>query len=102
MVTPVPSCMRKPVLPLEMYAKLLSRLNHPRDRAIFAVASCCALRPSEMFGLLWSCDEGNVFRVVNTAWRGNLRFQRTKRRGRVVPATLCLWAMCGGQCLRRQ
>jgi hypothetical protein len=41
----------KPVLPVEMYAKLLAGLDGIRDRAIFLIACFCALRPSELFGL---------------------------------------------------
>jgi len=41
------------VLPVEWYAKLLAGLRMPRDRAIFLIASFCALRPSEIFGLTW-------------------------------------------------
>jgi hypothetical protein len=41
----------KPVLPVEMYAKLLAGLDDIRDRAIFLIACFCALRPSELFGL---------------------------------------------------
>jgi hypothetical protein len=48
----------KPVLPVEWYAKLLAGLRTPRDRAIFLIASFCALRPSEIFGLTWGLVPG--------------------------------------------
>jgi integrase len=57
----------KPVLPVEMYAKLLAGLDGIRDRAIFLIACFCALRPSELFGLTWGCYGGSVFTIVNTA-----------------------------------
>ena len=63
----------KPVLSVEMYAKLLAGLDGIRDRAIFLIACFCALRPSELFGLTWGCYQGNVFTIVNTAWRGRLQ-----------------------------
>jgi integrase len=66
----------KPVLHVEMYAMLLAGLDGIRDRAIFLIACFCALRPSELFGLTWECYSGNVFMIVNTAWRG--RLQRKK------------------------
>ena len=72
----------KPVLPVEMYAKLLAGLDGIRDLAIFLIACFCALRPSELFGLTWGCDAGNVFTIVNTAWRGRLQRKEIKRKNR--------------------
>ena len=72
----------KPVLPVEMYAKLLAGLDGIRDRAIFLIACFCALRPSELFGLTWGCYPGNVFTIVNTAWRGRLQRKKIKRKNR--------------------
>jgi len=72
----------KPVLPVEMYAKLLAGLDGIRDRAIFLIACFCALRPSELFGLTWGWYTGNVFTIVNTAWRGRLQRKKIKRKNR--------------------
>ena len=72
----------KPVLPVEMYAKLLAGLEGIRDRTIFLIACFCALRPSELFGLTWGCYSGNVFTIVNTAWRGRLQRKKIKRKNR--------------------
>jgi integrase len=71
-----------PVLPVEMYAKLLAGLDGIRDRAIFLIACFCALRPSELFGLTWGCYTGNVFTIVNTAWRDRLQRKKIKRKNR--------------------
>ena len=65
-----------------MYAKLLAGLDGIRDRAIFLIACFCALRPSELFGLTWGCYTGNVFTIVNTAWRGRLQRKKIKRKNR--------------------
>jgi integrase len=54
----------KPVLPVEMYAKLLAGLDGIRDRAIFLIACFCTLRPSELFGLTWGCYSGSVFTIL--------------------------------------
>lgn len=70
----------KPVLPIEMYSKLLGDLRDARDRAIFMIVCFCALRPSELFGLTWGCCQENVFMVVNTAWRGRLERKKIKRK----------------------
>ena len=72
----------KPVLPVETYAKLLAHLERARDRAIFLIACFCALRPSELFGLTWGCYHGDVFMIVNTAWRGQLQRKKIKRKNR--------------------
>ncbi len=72
----------KPVLPVEWYAKLLAGLETARDRAIFLIACFCALRPSELFGLTWDSHQGNVFVIVNTAWRGRLQRKKIKRKNR--------------------
>jgi integrase len=53
-----------------------------RDRAIFLIACFCALRPSELFGLTWDSYQGNVFVIVNTAWRGRLQRKKIKRKNR--------------------
>jgi integrase len=72
----------KPVLPVEWYAKLLAGLRTSRDRAIFLIASFCALRPSEIFGLTWGSYQGSTFRVMNTAWRGQFQPKKIKRKNR--------------------
>jgi integrase len=72
----------KPVLPVEWYAKLLAGLPSARDRAIFLIACFCALRPSELFGLIWGCYRENVFMIANTAWNGRLQRKKIKRKNR--------------------
>jgi len=72
----------KAVLPVEWYAKLLAGLRMPRDRAIFLIASFCALRPSEIFGLTWGSYQGLMFKVMNTAWRGQFQAKKIKRKNR--------------------
>jgi integrase len=72
----------KPVLPVEWYAKLLAGLRTSRDRAIFLIASFCALRPSEIFGLTWGSYQGSTFKVMNTAWRGQFQPKKIKRKNR--------------------
>jgi integrase len=72
----------KPVLPVEWYAKLLAGLETSRDRAIFLIASFCALHPSEIFGLTWGSYQGLIFKVMNTAWRGQFQAKKIKRKNR--------------------
>ena len=40
------------------------------------------LRPSELFGLTWDSYQGNVFVIVNTAWRARLQRKKIKRKNR--------------------
>jgi integrase len=72
----------KPALPVEWYAKLLPGLRIPRDRAIFLIASFCALRPSEIFGLTWGSYQGSLFKIMNTDWRGQFQAKKIKRKNR--------------------
>jgi hypothetical protein len=37
------------------------------------IAFFCALRPSELFALTRGSYEGGVFKIMNTAWRGQLQ-----------------------------
>jgi integrase len=69
-------------LPVEWYAKLLAGLEASRDRAIFLIASFCALRPSEVFGLTWGSYQGLIFKIMNTAWRGQFQAKKIKRKNR--------------------
>jgi len=73
---------QKPVLPVEWYAKLLAGLRTSRDRALFLIASFCALRPSEIFGLTWGSYQGATFKVMNTAWCGQFQPKKIKRTNR--------------------
>jgi len=68
------------VLPETMYPRILSRLENPRDRAIFLIGSLCALRPSKLFGLLWDRFQGSHFVLINTACLGDLQRKKINRR----------------------
>jgi len=72
----------KNVLPIEMYGQLLARIEDVRDRAIFLIGCFCALRPSELFALTWESCQGSVFKVMNTAWRGQFQPKKIKRKNR--------------------
>jgi integrase len=81
----------KTVLPMELTAKLLERLE-PRDRLILGIATFCAMRPSEIFGLLWSSWHVDYFAIHSTAVRGKLRMFKAKTKGSmtsvVIPESL--------------
>jgi hypothetical protein len=67
---------------VEWYAKLLAGLRTSCDRALFLIASFCALRPSEIFGLTWGSYQGSTFKVMNTAWHGQFQPKKIKRKNR--------------------
>jgi len=55
---------------------------------IVMIAAFCALRPGEIFGLLWSSWKGDHFQIEGTAWRGTLRHGKAKTRGSKAPVTV--------------
>lgn len=57
---------------------LLNNLEDPEDKCIFAVGAFCALRTSEIFGLIWSAWEGGQIRPSSTAFLGELFRDNTK------------------------
>jgi integrase len=77
---------------------LIDGILDPRDRAIFAVGSFCALRTSELFGMSWRAfhydpEQGeSYFSITDTAYRGTLREKTTKtkasRANVTIPAIL--------------
>ena len=70
----------RPVLPKEDARKLIGALPI-RDRLICMIASFCALRPGEIFGLQRSSFRGDHFQIQGTAWRGTLRPGKAKTKG---------------------
>jgi integrase len=70
----------RPVLPKEDARKLIGALPI-RDRLICMIASFCALRPGEIFGLQRSSFRGDHFQIQGTAWAGTMRIGKAKTRG---------------------
>lgn len=52
------------------------------------IASFCAMRPGEIFGLRWSSWRGDHFQVEGTAWRGTLRPGKAKTKGSKAPVII--------------
>lgn len=77
----------KHVLPKADAHLLLESLAF-RDRLMAMIAAFCAMRPGEIFGLLWSSWRGDHFHVEGTAWRGTLRPGKAKTRGSKAPVTI--------------
>lgn len=70
----------KPVLPKDEARALLNALPL-KDRLIAMIASFCAMRPGEIFGLQRSSFRGDHFFVQGTAWCGTLQPGKAKTRG---------------------
>ena len=62
----------------EQLRDLLNSLEDAEDKCIFAAGSFCALRTSEVFGLIWSAWEGDQIRPSSTAYLGELFRDNTK------------------------
>jgi len=59
-----------------------------RDRLMTMIAAFCAMRPGEIFGLLWSSWRGDHFQIEGTAWRGTLRPGKAKTKGSKAPVII--------------
>ena len=75
------------VLPKTQARQLLESLPF-RDRLMAAIAAFCAMRPGEIFGLIWSSWRGDHFQVEGTAWRGTRRPGKAKTKRSKAPVTI--------------
>lgn len=78
---------QKPVLPKDQARELLTALPL-RDRLIAMIASFCAMRPGEIFGLQRDSFRGDHFFVQGTAWRGTMQPGKAKTRGSKAPVAI--------------
>jgi integrase len=80
---------KKPILEEWEIRELMEAIPGERDKLIVLVASRCALVASELFGLVWECVFPDKLRIRSTAWNGELREWRVKRKARMreVPIT---------------
>src|SRR5207237_5936966 len=86
-ITPETRESAKHVLP-KADARLLLESLVFRDRLMTMIAAFCAMRPGEIFGLLWSSWRGDHFQIEGTAWRGTLRPGKAKTKGSKAPVTI--------------
>lgn len=70
----------KPVLSNSDAKRLFDALSS-RDQLIALIASLCAMRPGEIFGLRWASWQGDHFQITGTAWRGVYRPGKAKTEG---------------------
>jgi integrase len=59
-----------------------------RDKLIAMIASFCAMRPGEIFGLTWASWRNEQFDIKGTAWRGTLRPGKAKTRKSKAPVAI--------------
>jgi len=86
-ITPETRESAKHVLP-KADARLLLESLAFRDRLMTMIAAFCAMRPGEIFGLLWSSWRGDHFQIEGTAWRGTLRPGKAKTKGSKAPVII--------------
>ena len=77
---PVCKPIAKPVLTADDLAKLFSVISDPQDRLILLFAAFGGPRASEVFGIQWSCVQGDYVEIRNSAWHRQLREWRVKRK----------------------
>ena len=53
------------------------------------------MRPSEIFGLSWGSYQGSMFKVMNTAFRGQIQLKKIKRKNRFGRSNYRLVAIPG-------
>jgi integrase len=101
--TPVTRKPRKDVLKAEQARLFFSKITNAKHLALMAVASFCAIRASEVFGLSWGAYVGNSILVKSTAWEGKV-YESTKTDDShalvTVPEVIQPWIeVWKGQCL---
>ncbi len=77
----------KPVLPKDKARELLTALPL-RDQLIAMIASFCAMRPGEIFGLQCGSFRGDHFFVQGTAWRGTMQPGKAKTKASKAPVVI--------------
>jgi integrase len=50
-------------------AALFAAISDPMVKCLMAITMFCALRSSEVFGLIWSAYQGDILCISSTAWR---------------------------------
>jgi integrase len=68
----------KSVISASMIIQLLEGITDPMDRCAFAIAVFCALRTSEVFGLIWGCCQGEYLAIRHTAFEGRMQANKVK------------------------
>ena len=77
----MPKCKRasKPVVSDDQMAQLIALITDERDRLILVLAYHYGLTEEEVFGLTWDSIDEHHLQIRNTAWRGALYRDSTKR-----------------------
>jgi integrase len=73
----------KPILEVWELSQLLAAIKSPRDRLIVEIGTTVGLVASELFGLVWECVQPGKLIIRSTAWCGELRPYRVKRKARM-------------------
>ncbi len=76
--TPITRKPKRHVLEAAQARLFFSKISGAKHLALMGIASFCAMRTSEVFGLTWGAYLGNSILVKNTAWEGQVFEEQTK------------------------
>ena len=76
--TPITRKPKKHVLEAAQARLFFSKIRNAKHLALMGIASFCAMRTSEVFGLTWGAYLGDSILVKSTAWEGKLFEEQTK------------------------
>lgn len=101
--TPITRKPKKEVLEAAQARLFFSKISSAKHLALMGIASFCAMRASEVFGLTWGAYLGDSILVKNTAWEGKI-YEDTKTEDSralvTVPDVIQPWiAVWRTQCL---
>lgn len=68
----------KPIVTKEQLAALLNAITNPMHKCLMMIGCFCALRTSEVFGLIWAACDGDSLSVKSTSWRLNFYANNAK------------------------
>jgi integrase len=92
--TPITRKPRKQVLDAKQARLFFSKILSAKHLTLMGIASFCAMRASEVFGLTWGAYAGDSILVKHTAWEGKI-YEETKTIGSralvTVPKVIQPW-----------
>ena len=68
--TPITRKPKREILEAAQARLFFTKITSAKHRALMGIASFCAMRTSEVFGLTWGAYLGDSILVKSTAWEG--------------------------------
>ncbi len=76
--TPITRKPKREILEATQARLFFTKVTSAKHRALMGIASFCAMRTSEVFGLTWGAYLGDSILVKSTAWEGQIYEEQTK------------------------